>query len=413
MRIAFFIDGTFIPERDGASTRFARLPAAICRSGVGVCVFHAFRGWSRLERIANEPYPTYFFRPGDYYGNLDILVRLVKSEQIDIVQMNDLETIQNVGLPLAKATGVRLVYEALYHSSTLAGQLGLPDGAQAAIQSLERTVASSVDHIITFSEPDLQRWHRSSNTAVDRLSIVPFGADVKRRIEPRWVGRPSVTFVGNGYFEPNRRAVGRIVSDIWPALRARRPDATCLIIGDMPQEIRTACLGVGIDMAGEVAEPGAFLRTCAIGLAPVSEGSGIRVKLLSYLASGLPAIATSAAAEGLAFPALVIEDRMPSYVDLILDLASDSDRVGRLVLESLDLLEREFTWNQIAESAKDTYRRVMDRPIRRRPAVSSRVDGVPMWLDEALRSGRFAGGDDLAGSVYSYGVARDGTVSVY
>ncbi len=142
MRVAFFIDGTFIPERDGASTRFSRLPAAVARSGHSVCVFHAFRGWSQLDSIATEPYPTYFFKPTTYYNDLSLLAKLIAVEGIDIIQMNDLETVQNVGLPLAAATGTRLVYEAHYHSGTLASQLGLTFERQAEVRDLEGRVAA-------------------------------------------------------------------------------------------------------------------------------------------------------------------------------------------------------------------------------------------------------------------------------
>jgi len=414
MRIAFFIDGTFLPERDGASTRFARLPAEICRAGLGVCVFHAFRGWSRLERIAEEPYPTYFFHPKNYYNNLTLLVDLITRENIDVVQMNDLETIQNVGLPLARATGVRLVYEALYHSGTLARQLGLPESQLGAIRSLETKVAESVDHIITFSEPDRQRWLDFSQAPVDRISVVPFGVDCAADTAGSgWIGRPSVAFIGNGYFEPNRRAIDRIATDIWPALQSRLADASCLIVGDMSPQLRARCLRAGIEMAGEVADPRPVLRNCSVGIAPVSEGSGIRVKLLHYLAAGLPAIATSVAAEGLVFPALIIEDSISAYADIVQGLVTNPQRVTRLVQESQDLLRREYAWAHIAHIAKETYRRVLHRPTRERPALTPHSNGVPMWLDEALRSDRFAGCDDLGHIAYEYGVACDGAVNMY
>lgn len=414
MRVAFFIEGTFVPERDGASTRFARLPAALCHSGLGVFVFHAFRGWSSLERIALQPYPTYFFHPNTYHNDLDLLVRLVLREEIDIVQMNDLETLHNVGLPLAHATGVKLVYEALYHSSTLAYQLGTPSPKQAVIRFLEREIAERVDHIIVLNEPDRQRWLIATAAPADRLSIVPFGVDCASSTRPSSkIGTPSVAFLGNCYFEPNRRAVEKIVKEIWPPLRRWKPEASCLVIGDMPNELARACLEAGIELTGEVPDPGALLRNCAIGLAPVTEGSGVRVKLLHYLASGLPAIATSTAAEGLEFPALFIEDRVGAYAEVIGRLLAQWQRVRHLVGESQDLLAREFSWNAIAESAVDLYRHVVSRPTRERPAPGPRIAGRPMWLDEAIESGRFAACDDLTSTGYRYGIARDGTVDMY
>jgi polysaccharide biosynthesis protein PslH len=414
MRVAFFIDGTFIPERDGASTRFSRLPAAVARSGHGVCVFHAFRGWSQLDRIAREPYPTYFFKPATYYNDLSVLARLVAAEGIDIIQMNDLETVQNVGLPLAATTGTRLVYEAHYHSGTLASQLGLPFERQAEVRDLEVSVASSVDHIVTFSEQDLLRWILESNTHAERISIVPFGVDVTTPVNVNgWEGSPSIVFLGNGYFEPNRRAIKRIADTIWPALSRRRGDATCMIIGAMPTDLRDACLKVGVSLAGEVPDPGMHLRGCGVGIAPIFEGSGIRVKLLHYLGSGIPAIATSCAAEGLPFAAIRIEDRIECYADVIEGLLSDVEEVRRMVFESQCLLNRRYTWEHVAAVAVKTYEGVLNRPTRNRPPAGVRAGRMPLWLEEALQSGRFDGCDDFATVQFSYGVAGDGRIKLY
>lgn len=379
-----------------------------------MCVFHAFRGWSQLDRIATQPYPTYFFKPGTYYNDLELLSGLIAAEAIDIVQMNDLETVQNVGLPLAAATGVRLVYEAHYHSGTLAAQLGLSFDRQAEIRCLEEYVGSSVDHIITFSEQDLKRWRQESNAEAERISLVPFGVDVTTSVDVHgWVGSPSVVFLGNGYFEPNKRAITAIAETIWPALRRRRSDASCTIIGAVPADIREICLRLGIQMPGEVPDPCAFLRGAGIGIAPIFEGSGVRVKVLHYLASGLPAIATSCAAEGLRFAAIRIEDNLERYADVIEEMLADGENVRRKISESQGLLSRTYKWEHIAGLAVQTYAQVLCRPIRARLSTHTRHARMPMWLEEALLSGRFSDSNDLSSVEFSYGVARNGGIELY
>src|SRR5438270_6173303 len=99
MHIGIFIDGTFIPERDGASTRFAHLPTKLAEAGVEVVVFHCFRGWSQLRRVCEQPYTTYFFPPKVFYSDLPLLKRLVQEQQIDILQVNDAETMRLIGFP--------------------------------------------------------------------------------------------------------------------------------------------------------------------------------------------------------------------------------------------------------------------------------------------------------------------------
>lgn len=186
-----------------------------------------------------------------------------------------------------------------------------------------------------------------------------------------------------------------------------------MIIGAVPRDLRDACLRVGVCVAGEVSDPGMHLRGCGVGIAPIFEGSGIRVKLLHYLGSGLPAIATSCAAEGLPFGAIRIEDRIECYADVIEGLLSDVEQVRRMVFESQCLLNLRYTWEHVAGVAVNTYERVLSRPTRDRPPAGVRAGRMPIWLEEALQSGRFAACDDLADVQFSYGVARDGGIKFY
>lgn len=413
MRIGLFIDGVFIPERDGASTRFAKLPRRLVEQGTPVAAFHCYRGWSDLARIAAQPFPTYFFPPSVFYDDVECVARLAKEAGVTMIQMNDAETILRLGCPLAAALGVNVIYEAHYHTSTLAAALGAHPDRVEALRLIEFDVCKRVDHLIVFTDADRQRWISLSGASDDRVSVVPYGVEqVQRAGVP--TAREGLVFIGNLFYEPNRRAVERIALDILPAIRSSCPDTSALVIGGIPDELKSLCVRAGLEVVGEVSDPLPWLERSAVGLAPVSEGSGVRVKILQCLAAGLPVVATSVAAECLTFAALFEEDGTRATVDRCIHILRHPEHYASLVQETTAVLRENYQWRDVARVAGHIYSTVEGRPRRdARATLSSTHHGLPLWLEEVITKGRFAGEDAGALGEYRFGVAKDGVVNTY
>ena len=410
MRIGIFVDGTFIPERDGASTRFAKMPRHLTERGTQVVVFHCYRGWSDLSRIAAEPFSTYFFPPHVFYDDFDCLVRLVRDAGVDIIQMDAPETILNLGFPLADVLDLKIVYEAHYHTSTVAAALDAPPSRIEALRSLERHVSKCVDQLIVFTEADRRRWMTLSGAAESRVSVIPFGVETVCSAQPT-KSRDRMVFIGNLFYEPNRRAVERIAVEILPAVRSERPTATAVVVGDIPRDLRTLCLRAGIEVVGEVADPTPWLTQATLGLAPVSEGSGVRVKILQYLAAGLPVVATSVAAEGLTFPAVFLEDDSQAAALRCADMLTRPEHYEPFVRCTAALLRERFLWRDIAQTAGSVYSTVLSRSTQLRPRDERPASpGLPMWIQEVLKKGRFATADTGTLGNYRFGLAEHGQV---
>jgi glycosyltransferase involved in cell wall biosynthesis len=411
MRIAFFIDGTFLPERDGASTRFANLPSALAKLGVTVVVFHCYRGWSDLHQVASQPYKTYFFPPSVFYSDQTLLQELVSKEHIDILQGNDLETMRSVIFPLAETRDCHAVYEAHYHTSTLGRQLRSPACEVRRSTSNEAIVVQHCDEVIVFTSDDYRRWNVESGCDPNRLSIVPFGvSEVEHRLPS---SGPQAVFIGNMYFEPNAKAAVLIARKLYPQLRSNIAAARCVIIGDAPSEIAKTCEAAGVTVLGEVDCHRNILRASCVGIAPVFQGTGVRTKILEYLSCGIPAVSTSLAAEGLMFPTLYVEDDIHRFVArccaLMTATAMDRDAEFHTHVQ----LEREHLWSHVAQIAVRAYEKILARPRRDRQSLQVEPHRNPMWLDEVLRKGRFSEEGDGSLGVYRFGVASGGKLAIH
>jgi len=116
-------------------------------------------------------------------------------------------------------------------------------------------------------------------------------------------------FWGRLAYFANRDAAEWLLDEIWPAIRARRPEATLLVGGaDVPARIRSAHGRDGIRVQSPVDDVAALARSVKVALFPVRYGTGQSNKVLEAAEGGCAIVATSKAMRGLALPALTADD---------------------------------------------------------------------------------------------------------
>ena len=132
-----------------------------------------------------------------------------------------------------------------------------------------------------------------------RVEVVPNGVDpVPAAPVASWT--PRLVFTGALAYRPNADAVGYLCREIFPRIRRRHPDARLSIVGaGASPELRAGCEGDGVEFLGFVPDVLDVLRRSTVFVCPMREGTGIKVKLLEAMASGLPIVATPLALEGI------------------------------------------------------------------------------------------------------------------
>lgn len=132
-------------------------------------------------------------------------------------------------------------------------------------------------------------------------------------------------FVGNFNHPPNRGAALRLANEIFPIVRAARPAVKLLLVGKDPTPEIRSLDGEGVTVTGEVESVAPYLARCALFVAPIRGGGGVRIKLLEAMSAGAPVITTKTGAQGL--------DAEPGVHLLI---ANDSRDFAACVLRALD-----------------------------------------------------------------------------
>ena len=125
---------------------------------------------------------------------------------------------------------------------------------------------------------------------VDHTYFAPDGADY----DPN-----TISFVGRMDYYPNQECMFDFCANVLPRIRARRAQTTLLIVGADPSPA-VKKLGdlPGVTVTGSVPDVRPYLNRSALMVAPLNIARGTQNKILEAMASGVPVVASVAAAGG-------------------------------------------------------------------------------------------------------------------
>lgn len=123
--------------------------------------------------------------------------------------------------------------------------------------------------------------------------------------EPRGPGaapaqRQDVVFLGGYRHYPNVDAVLHYARDVAPVLERRLPEIRFRAIGSNPTEEMMALASDRLVIEGFVDDLGPVLSKARVMLVPLRYGAGLKGKIVTAMAHGLPVVTTSVGAEGMA-----------------------------------------------------------------------------------------------------------------
>src|SRR5688572_2980745 len=109
----------------------------------------------------------------------------------------------------------------------------------------------------------------------------------------------TISFIGRMDYYPNQECMSRFCKQIWPLLRARRPNLKLLIVGaDPPASMRQLGRLPGVTVTGSVADVRPYVRRSAAMVAPLAIARGTQNKILEAMAMGVPVVTSRVAAGG-------------------------------------------------------------------------------------------------------------------
>jgi polysaccharide biosynthesis protein PslH len=225
-----------------------------------------------------------------------------------------------------------------------------------AWRGFETAAAREVDAVVVFTERD--RAALAPVAGDTELVTIPLAIDVPEEpCDPLGSDPSDLLFFGSFRHEPNIDSAVRLAREIFPRIRAQRPQATLHIVGAGPSPAVERLAGNGVFVVGEVPDLLPYLDRAAAVAAPAWLGGGMRVKVLEALAAGKAVIGTPLAFEGLNVidrKHVVVAESDAAFASAALDLfANPSARVS-LAEQARSWAEENLSW----DSRIDAYDRL-------------------------------------------------------
>ena len=226
------------------------------------------------------------------------------------------------------------------------------------IRKTEHESTSLADNVVSVSQSDcddIESWGVNR----EKLSVIPLGINFPAEV-PFPKGK-KVIFVGSN-FDPNRFALEYILREIAPEV----PDASFEIVGSVCEHAKGMNVPKNVKLVGRVSQEELYriYGEAAIALAPLTVGSGLKMKLLDYLAWGRPTIATKVAVQGLAELRdgvdLVIEENIEGFPLRIKQLLRDDEMMARLHRNSREVA-RKYSFKNVVESYENLLKTMVQR----------------------------------------------------
>jgi glycosyltransferase involved in cell wall biosynthesis len=226
-------------------------------------------------------------------------------------------------------------------------------------ERFERRALAEADCTIAVSDVDAERFRR--DFAVPRVDVVENGVD-SEYFRPTGARRTAgrLLFLGSLDWRPNLDGVGRLLEDIFPAVRAAEPDASLDLVGRNPPAWlrRRVAECPGVALHGDVPDVRPYLASCALMVVPLRIGGGSRLKILEALAAGVPVVSTKIGAEGLCLEAgrdlTITRDTEDLASALIAGLRSP-ERLAQQATSGRERVLARYDWDTIAEEMERVW----------------------------------------------------------
>jgi glycosyltransferase involved in cell wall biosynthesis len=229
-----------------------------------------------------------------------------------------------------------------------------------ALKTVEGDLTAISEMVFVPSSLDIDQIMQIYGIPGTKLYLSPNGTDLSMfdticrdrfSMKEKLVDGPLALFMGSGH-PPNIEAARNIIDKIAPSLR----DVYFTIGGSVGLGIRNTDLpkNVGLTFGISDDEKLELFRGADVALNPMMSGSGTNIKMLDYMAAGLPIITTPVGARGLDVEnyrdALICS--ISEFPEKIIEVLGNRELYNKLSRNGRKLVEEKYDWNIIAHNMK-------------------------------------------------------------
>lgn len=219
--------------------------------------------------------------------------------------------------------------------------------------------------LVAMSEEDKTIMSRAvANKTID---VVANGVDIEffTKTKMKKPKIPTVLFVGNFKWLPNKDAAKFLTYKIWPQIKKEIPNAKLWIVGKNPTpEIISLAKKNDVIVDGNIEDIREAFGQASVLLAPIRNGRGTKYKVLEAMATKLPVVSTPLGIEGLN----VKDNQEVLLANNAEDLAKKTikvlknENIGEEIANlAFLLIKNKYNWQLIASHLDRIYKEIGEK----------------------------------------------------
>ena len=299
-----------------------------------------------------------------------LVERLTREEHFDIIHADQL----NMAQYAARGNGAPRILDA--HNALWVLYKRLADTLPARnplkwlyardwklLKRYEGEICRVFDGVLAVSREDAAALQEAGGAATP-LQIVPIAIDADEMLPVK--RRPDadhILHIGTMFWPPNVDGMLWFLENVFPLVRARRPEVQCDILGSRPPAEILAWDGKNVNVTGYVEDPAPYLERAGVMIVPLRAGGGMRVKILNALSQELPLVSTTIGAEGIALENGVhalIADTPEDFAAAVLRLLEDRTLAAELGRNGRRLILEKYNYRRACAPVDDLYRKAVE-----------------------------------------------------
>jgi len=199
-----------------------------------------------------------------------------------------------------------------------------------------------------------------------KVDVIANGVDIDyfRQTKKTKPKVPTILFIGNFKWLPNRDAAKFLVKEVWPKIKKGIPSAKLWIVGKSPTKDLKSYESESVTVDENVEDIRTAYGNSDVLVAPIRNGRGTKYKILEAMATKTPIAGTHLATEG-----INVKNKVHAYVsDTAEEIAQDTilllqnkKKSSAIAQNAYELVKTDYSWVKISANLDKVYQELGKR----------------------------------------------------
>jgi glycosyltransferase involved in cell wall biosynthesis len=206
----------------------------------------------------------------------------------------------------------------------------------------------------------------STEYGMNDVVVMPYMVDPVKLLAASSL-RSDILFLGGYRHPPNVDAVLWFHAEVWPTLSKALPEARFVIAGASPPSQITELASSRVVVTGRIDDLGPTFASARAFVVPLRYGAGVKGKIFSAMAHGVPVVSTSSGAEGIDLidgQSVLIADTPEAFAQRVMEVFADDHLAKKLSAAGSNFIDSQATLKAGIAVMRDVLAKQALPPIR-------------------------------------------------